>query len=53
MDRDLKLLGHSQRVLSSSNGGQLIERLRLLDKEGDLSDDSNISGAILRLKLPS
>jgi len=34
-------------------GKQLVERLKILDKESDLADDINISGAILRLKLPS
>jgi len=34
------------------NGGELINRLKLLDREGDLADDIDISGAILRLKLP-
>jgi len=33
-------------------GGQLVERLKLLEREGDLADDVNLSGAILRLRLP-
>jgi hypothetical protein len=32
-------------------GGQLVERLKLLEREGDLADDIDLSGAILRLKL--
>jgi hypothetical protein len=33
-------------------GSELVQRLKLLDKESDLADDIDISGAILRLRLP-
>jgi hypothetical protein len=50
--RELKILGRSQRVYTGPVGGQYVQRLKLLDKEGDLADDIDIKGAILRLKLP-
>jgi len=33
-------------------GGQLVQRLKLLEREGDLAEDADLSGAILRLRLP-
>ena len=33
-------------------GGQRVERLKLLEQEGELADDVDLSGAVLRLKLP-
>lgn len=51
-DKTLRPLGHSVQVGTAMDGGELINRLKLLDREGDLADDIDISGAILRLKLP-
>jgi hypothetical protein len=50
-DRSLRPLGHSLQVGTAMEGGQLVERLKLLEREGDLADDVNLSGAILRLRL--
>lgn len=50
-DRSLRPLGHSVQVGTAMDGGQLVERLKLLEREGDLADDIDLSGAILRLKL--
>lgn len=33
-------------------GGEVIHRLKLLDREGDLADDIDLSGAILRMTVP-
>jgi len=49
----LRLLGLSEPVAPAANGGKFVHRLKLLDREGDLADDINLSGAILRLKLPA
>jgi len=51
-DRALRLLGRSHPLPSAAGGGQLIERLKLLDREGDLADDVDLTGAILRVSLP-
>lgn len=51
-DKTLRPLGHSVQVGTAMEGGELVHRLKLLDREGDLADDIDISGAILRLKLP-
>jgi len=48
----LRPLGRSHPVGSAAHGGRFIQRLKLLDREGDLADDVDLSGAILRLKLP-
>ena len=50
--RELKQIGRSQQV-DTNKGGQFIQRLKLLDQEGDLADDINLSGAVLRLKIPA
>ena len=52
-NRELKLLGRSQQVSAGPVGGQYVQRLKLLDQEGDIADDMNISGAVLRLRLPA
>lgn len=51
-DKTLRPLGHSEQVGTAMEGGELVQRLKLLDREGDLADDIDLSGAILRLKLP-
>lgn len=51
-DKTLRPLGHSIQVGTAMDGGELVHRLKLLDREGDLADDIDLSGAILRLKLP-
>jgi len=51
-DRALRLLGRSHPLPSAAGGGQLIQRLKLLDQEGDLADDVDLTGAILRVSLP-
>lgn len=50
-DRSLRPLGHAVQVGTAMDGGQLVERLKLLEREGDLADDIDLSGALLRLKL--
>jgi len=52
-DRSLRPLGRSVQVGTAMEGGQLVERLKLLEREADLADDINLTGAILRLKLPA
>ena len=51
-DRSLRALGRSEIVQGTPGGTHHIERLKLLDKESELADDLDISGAILRIKLP-
>ena len=56
--KELKLIGRSQQVgalndIGGSQRGQYVQRLKLLDFEGDLADDIDLSGAILRLRLPA
>mmetsp|Transcript_21053 Transcript_21053/g.32596 ORF Transcript_21053/g.32596 Transcript_21053/m.32596 type:complete len:98 (+) Transcript_21053:568-861(+) len=51
-NRVLRPLGRSMTVKSSLGKGELVQRLKLLEREGDMADDINLSGAILRLKLP-
>ena len=48
----LKPLGKSKPVGSSAHSSRFIQRLKLLDTEGDLADDIVLSGTIMRLKLP-
>jgi len=50
--RELKQIGRSQQV-DTNKGGPFIQRLKLLEQEGDLADDINLSGAVLRIKLPA
>jgi len=52
-DRSLRPLGRSHPLPSAAGGGHLIERLKLLDREGDLADDVALTGAVLRVSLPS
>lgn len=52
-DRSLKLLGRSHPLPSAAHETHLVERLKLLEREGDLADDVNLSGAVLRITLPS
>jgi hypothetical protein len=47
----LRPLGHSQHVISKGQNAKYVQRLKLLDIEGDLGD-IDISGAVLRLRLP-
>jgi len=49
----LRPLGRSMTVKSSVENGDLVQRLKLLDREGELADDIDLSGAILRLKIPN
>jgi len=53
-NRALKLLGRSHPLPSGATTGsdKLIERLKLIDQEGDLADDIDLSGAVLRMTLP-
>jgi hypothetical protein len=51
-NRLLKPLGRSKPVGSAAHGGRFIQRLKLLDREGDLADDVVLAGAVLRLRLP-
>lgn len=51
-DRSLRALGRSEIIQGTPGGTKHIERLKLLDKESELADDLDISGAILRLRLP-
>lgn len=48
----LRTLGRSHPVGSAAHGGRFVQRLKLNDREGDIADDINIAGAILRLQLP-
>lgn len=52
-DRALKLLGRSHPLPSAAHETHLVERLKLLEREGDLADDVELSGAVLRISLPS
>lgn len=54
-DRALRLLGRSHPLPSAAavGEGQLIERLKLLEREGDLADDVDLRGVVLRVSLPS
>jgi len=40
-------------VGSAAHGGRFTQRLKLLDHEGELAEDVNIDGAILRLRFPA
>lgn len=48
----LELLGRSHPVGSSATGSRYTQRLKLLDREGDLADDPNLTGAVLRVRFP-
>jgi hypothetical protein len=51
-DKSLGLLGKSHPVGSSAHNSQFTQRLKLLDREGDLAEDVDLDGAILRLRFP-
>jgi hypothetical protein len=51
-DKSLGLLGRSHPVGSAAHGGRFAQRLKLLDREGDLAEDVDLAGAILRLRFP-
>ena len=51
--QELEMLGKSYQVATSTGSGQqAVHRLKLLEREGELADDINLSGAVLRLRLP-
>jgi len=52
-DRTLGLLGRSHPVGSAAHGGRFTQRLKLLDREGELAEDVDVDGAILRLRFPA
>lgn len=51
-DKTLGLLGRSHPVGSSAHGSRFTQRLKLLDREGELAEDVNVEGVILRLRFP-
>ena len=41
-DKTLRPLGHSEQIGTAMDGGELVQRLKLLDREGDLADDIDL-----------